>query len=77
MTPQIVYKKILSISDTLLAIEPGTSAKFKYSDMAVQSTRGVVSRLNKQGHSFHVSAFSGNDYFTVTRDALTEGRARE
>lgn len=68
MTPQIIYKKILSISDTLLAIKPGTEAKFKYSDMAVQSTRGVVSRLNKKGHSFHISAFSSNDYFTVRRD---------
>lgn len=68
MTPQIIYKKILSISDTLLAIKPGTEAQFKYSDMAVQSTRGVVSRLNKKGHIFHISAFSGNDYFTVRRD---------
>lgn len=68
MTPQIIYKKILSISDTLLAIEPGTEAQFKYSDMAVQSTRGVVSRLNKKGYGFHISAFSGNDYFTVRRD---------
>lgn len=68
MTPQIIYKKTLSISGTLLAIKPGTEAKFKYSDMAVQSTRGVISRLNKKGFSFHLSAFSGNDYFTVRRD---------
>lgn len=68
MTTQVIYKKTLSINDTLLSIKPGTEVRFKYSDMAVQSTRGVVSRLNKKGYSFRLSAISGNDYFTVRRE---------
>lgn len=68
MTPQVNIIKRLSVKDTLMAIKPGNEVKFKYGDISFMSVRAVAYSLNKEGYGFHLSAISGNDYFTVRRD---------
>ena len=68
MIQQVKYIKSLSVKETLLGIPTGSTAKFSYGDMSIQSVRVAVARLSKLDYEYHVSSISGNDYFTVRRD---------
>lgn len=68
MTQQLKYIKKLSIVKSMTSIQPGTSVRFRHSDMSLLSAKAVITRLNRKGYKFHTSAISGNDYFTVTRE---------